>query len=54
MMAGVFRLCGVSKKDIAVWALRQAGRQRFLDLLAAARGPKVLPSSEAGGDGKDP
>lgn len=44
LMAGVLRLCGVSKQDTAAWALKQAGRHRFLDLIAAARGPKVLPS----------
>lgn len=38
IMAGVLRLCGVEKQEIAKWALRQAGRQRFIDLLQATRG----------------
>lgn len=43
LMAGVLRLCGVRKQDVAAWALRQAGRQRFRDLITAARG---LPPGE--------
>jgi hypothetical protein len=43
LMAGVLRLCGVPKSAVAKWALRQAGRQRLRDLIAAARG---LPSSK--------
>lgn len=38
VMAGVLRLCGVEKAEIAKWALRQADRQRFTDLISAARG----------------
>lgn len=38
LMAGVLALCGVSRADIAKWALRQADRQRLVDLLRAARG----------------
>lgn len=37
-MAGVLRICGVERAEIAKWALRQAGRQRFIDLIRAARG----------------
>jgi len=53
LMAGVLRLCGVSRKDIAAWALHQAGRQRFLDLIAAARRTRELPPAE-GDDEKVP
>ena len=38
LMAGVLRICGVAKADIAKWVLHQAGRQRFTDLIRAARG----------------
>jgi hypothetical protein len=38
VMAGVLRICGVHKVDTARWALRQAGRERFIDLMRAARG----------------
>jgi hypothetical protein len=43
MMAGVMRICGVPKPDVAKWVLHQAGRQRFLDPLRAARGLPELP-----------
>src|SRR5690349_19507457 len=43
LMAGVLRLCGVRKHEVARWTLRQAGRPRFRDLIAAARG---LPSGD--------
>ena len=46
LMAGVMRICGVPKEDVAKWVLHQAGRQRFLDLIRAARG---LPGSKADG-----
>jgi hypothetical protein len=50
LMAGVLRLCGVAKNDVAKWALRQAGPQRFTDLIRAARGlpdegPDELPGA---------
>ena len=38
LMAGVLRVCGVPKGDIAKWALKQADRQRLIDLIRAARG----------------
>jgi hypothetical protein len=38
LMAGVLRLLGVPKTDIAKWALKQAERQRLADLVRAARG----------------
>ncbi|GAA1246671.1 hypothetical protein GCM10009609_07740 [Pseudonocardia aurantiaca] len=44
LMAGVLRLCGVPKDEIANWALRQADRQRFTDLLRAARGLEPPPA----------
>jgi hypothetical protein len=52
VMAGVLRVCGVAKQDISKWALRQAGRQRFADLIRAARGlpdekPNELPGAPA-------
>lgn len=37
-MALFLAVCGVPRRDIARWALRQAGRQRVLDLLATALG----------------
>jgi hypothetical protein len=37
-MAVVLRAVGVSRRDIARWALRQAGRQRLGDLIRALRG----------------
>jgi len=45
MMAGVLAICGVPRKEIAKWALRQAGRQRATDLIRAARGLDALPES---------
>jgi CRISPR/Cas system-associated protein Cas7 (RAMP superfamily) len=43
LMSFVLRRCGVPQKEIAKWALRQADRQRFADLIRAARGLPVLP-----------
>ena len=37
-MASVLARCGVDRRDIAKWALRQADRQRFADMIRAARG----------------
>jgi hypothetical protein len=37
LMALVLAACGVSRQDIAKWALRQADRQRVSDLVRAAR-----------------
>ena len=37
LMAGVLAVCGVTRKDIANWALKQANRQRVTDLIRAAR-----------------
>jgi hypothetical protein len=45
VMGWVLRLCGVPRDEIASWALRQAGRQRFLDLLRATRGASDPTSS---------
>jgi len=47
LMAGVMRICGVAKADIAKWVLHQAGRQRFLDLVHAARRLPELPGAPA-------
>lgn len=48
VMAGVLRLCGVPRAETAKWILKQAGRQRFTDLIRAARGlpPEDSPPSE--------
>jgi hypothetical protein len=40
----VLRLLGVSKRDVADWARKQASRQRFPDLVRAWRG---LPDENA-------
>jgi hypothetical protein len=45
LMAGVMRICGVPKAEIAKWVLRQAERQRLTDLIRAARGLPEPPSS---------
>lgn len=37
LMAAVLAMCGVARRDIAKWALRQADRQRVIDLIRAAR-----------------
>lgn len=51
-MASFLALCGVSREEIAKWALKQAGRQRLTDLIRAARG---LPAREgASSDQVDP
>lgn len=52
LMAGVLRLCGVEKAEIAKWALKQAGRQRFTDLVRAARG--LPPTDTEAGDADAP
>jgi hypothetical protein len=44
LMAFVLAICGVKRSEIAKWALKQAGRHRFLDLIRAARG---LPPATA-------
>ncbi len=41
-IAAFLAICGVSRAEIAKWALKQADRQRLTDLIRAARG---LPSS---------
>ena len=38
LMAGVLRVCGVEKAEIAKWALKQADSQRLVDLIRAVRG----------------
>jgi hypothetical protein len=50
LMAGVLAVCGVSRKEIAKWALKQADRHRFLDMVRAARGLSV----GSGNDGDAP
>jgi hypothetical protein len=45
LMAGVLAVCGVSRKDIAKWALRQADRQRLTDLIRAARSQRDAAAS---------
>jgi len=37
-MAGFLAICGVPRKEIAKWALKQADRQHLTDLVRAARG----------------
>ncbi|HXT46794.1 MAG TPA: hypothetical protein VN748_22205 [Pseudonocardiaceae bacterium] len=37
-MAGFLAICGVPRRDIAKWALRQADRQRLVELIGAATG----------------
>lgn len=38
LMAAVLAICGVPREDIAKWALKQAGRERFISLIQVARG----------------
>ncbi|WP_433274035.1 hypothetical protein ACQPZA_24205 [Pseudonocardia xinjiangensis] len=45
LMALVLAVCGVKRAEIAKWALKQADRQRFTDLVRAARGLSV-PGAE--------
>jgi hypothetical protein len=47
-MAGVLAICGVSRAEIAKWALRQADRHRFLDLVRAAHGFPVGGAEKEG------
>jgi hypothetical protein len=54
--AGVLAICGVPRREIAKWALRQADRQRLIDLISSLRAPrKPDPSGpenpEVGGTG---
>lgn len=45
LMAAALRRCGVASADIARWALRQAERQRFADLIRVVhRGHRPLPT----------
>lgn len=44
-MAGFLAICGVPRSEIAKWALKQAGRQRLVDLVSVALG-KSAPSSD--------
>jgi hypothetical protein len=37
-MAGVLAICGVPRAERAKWVLRQTDRQRFTNLIRAARG----------------
>lgn len=39
IMAMVLRICGVPRRDVAKWALRQADRHRITELIRVARGP---------------
>jgi hypothetical protein len=43
LTALVLRLCGVSRREVARWALRQAGHRRIAELIRAARGPGAAP-----------
>jgi hypothetical protein len=38
LMAAVLAACGVPRREIGKWALKQADRQRVTDLVQAARG----------------
>jgi hypothetical protein len=40
VMATVLRICGVTRQEVAKWALKQADRHRIADLVRAARGAK--------------
>jgi hypothetical protein len=44
VMAAFLAICGVAREEIANWALRQADRQRLIDLIRAARGVPPSPS----------
>lgn len=44
LMAAALAACGVPRAEIAKWALRQADRQRFADLIRAARGLPAAPA----------
>lgn len=46
--AGVLAICGVTRKEIAKWALRQAGRQRLNDLVSSFRTPRGHDLSDSG------
>lgn len=46
LVAAVLRICGVPRRDIAKWALKQADRQRLTELIRAARGLPPLAGGE--------
>lgn len=46
LIAGFLAICGVSRQEIAKWALKRADRQRFSDLVSAARLLGKAKSSE--------
>lgn len=48
LMAVVLRAVGVERQKIAKWALRQADRQRFTDLIRAVRGVHPQDAELAG------
>jgi len=48
LMAAVLAVCGVTRKDIAKWALKQANRQRVTDLIRAARALRAAPAADDG------
>ena len=48
VMAVVLRIVGVPRKDIAKWALRQADRQRLIELIRAVRGSPPPPERAVG------
>lgn len=51
VMSVVLLVVGVPRADVAIWALRQAGRQRLTDLVKAARAlPESSPADEASDD----
>jgi hypothetical protein len=46
--AGILAICGVPRKEIAKWALRQADRQRLSDLISSFRTPRNPGPSGSG------
>ncbi|PRY31919.1 hypothetical protein [Pseudosporangium ferrugineum] len=54
IMAGVLRMCGVSRDEIAKWALRQAYRQRVTDFVHSIRRGPSSERDQAPGDDADP
>jgi hypothetical protein len=54
VMAAVLAACGVSRQEIAKWALKQADRQRLIDLVRAARGVQHSAISEESTSSKRP
>ena len=61
LMAGVLRIVGARRSDIVKWALRQADRQRLVELVRAVRGTappdtgnsRPTPGTGAGADARE-